>query len=86
MDSILKDLYGAVLDCELDATVCAFNASTIDLCLSVYPWAPFRAHKAAINLHTLLDLRGQLGFGGAVFSYDLSMAGACLCRLNERSA
>jgi hypothetical protein len=42
---------------DLDATVYAFDATTIDLCLSVYPWAPFRAHKAAIKLHTLLDLR-----------------------------
>jgi hypothetical protein len=41
---------------DLDATVYAFDATTIDLCLSVYPWAPFRAHKAAIKLHTLLDL------------------------------
>jgi IS4 transposase len=44
----------------LDATVYAFDATTIDLCLSVYPWAPFRAHKAAIKLHTLLDLRGSI--------------------------
>ena len=45
---------------ELDATVYAFDATTIDLCLSVYPWASFRAHKAAIKLHTLLDLRGSI--------------------------
>jgi hypothetical protein len=45
---------------ELDATVYAFDATTIDLCLSVYPWAPFRAQKAAIKLHTLLDLRGSI--------------------------
>ena len=45
---------------DLDATVYAFDATTIDLCLSVYPWAPFRAHKAAIKLHTLLDLRGSI--------------------------
>jgi hypothetical protein len=49
---------------DLDATVYAFDATTIDLCLSVYPWAPFRAHKAAIKLHALLDLldRGYLDF------------------------
>jgi hypothetical protein len=35
---------------DLDPTVCAFDAMTIDLCLSVYPWAPFRAYKAAIKL------------------------------------
>ena len=45
---------------DLDATVYAFDATTIDLCLSVYPWAPFRANKAAIKLHTLLDLRGSI--------------------------
>jgi hypothetical protein len=44
---------------ELDAAVYAFDASTIDLCLSVFAWAPFRSTKAAIKLHTLLDLRGQ---------------------------
>ncbi len=45
---------------DLAATVYAFDATTIDLCLSVYPWAPFRQHKAAIKLHTLLDLRGSI--------------------------
>ncbi len=45
---------------ELDAAVYAIDASTIDLCLSVFAWAPFRSTKAAINLHTLLDLRGNI--------------------------
>ena len=45
---------------DLDATVYAFDATTIDLCLSVYPWAPFRQAKAAIKLHTLLELRGAI--------------------------
>ena len=45
---------------DLAATVYAFDATTIDLCLSVYPWAPFRQHKAAVKLHTLLDLRGSI--------------------------
>jgi hypothetical protein len=45
---------------ELDATVYAFDASTIDLCLSVFAWAPFRSTKAAIKLHTLLDLHGNI--------------------------
>ena len=48
------------LGVDLDATVYAFDATTIDLCLSVYPWAPFRSAKAAIKLHTLLDLRGSI--------------------------
>ena len=45
---------------ELNNTTYALDATTIDLCLSVFPWAPFRAKKAAIKLHTLLDLRGAI--------------------------
>jgi hypothetical protein len=45
---------------ELDQTVYALDATTIDLCLSVFPWAHFRQTKAAIKLHTLLDLRGNI--------------------------
>jgi hypothetical protein len=44
---------------ELD-TVYALDSSTIDLCLSVFSWAPFRSTKAAVKLHTLLDLRGNI--------------------------
>jgi hypothetical protein len=36
------------------------DATTIDLCLSLFPWAPFRSTKAAVKLHTLLDLRGNI--------------------------
>jgi hypothetical protein len=45
---------------ELSNTVYALDATTIDLCLSVFPWAPFRSTKAAVKLHTLLDLRGAI--------------------------
>lgn len=45
---------------ELDNTVYALDASTIDLCLSLFPWANFRTTKGAIKLHTLLDLRGNI--------------------------
>ena len=45
---------------ELDETVYALDSSTIDLCLSVFPWARFRKTKGAIKLHTLLDLRGDI--------------------------
>jgi hypothetical protein len=45
---------------ELDQTVYALDSTTIDLCLSVFPWAKFRRTKAAIKLHTLLDLRGSI--------------------------
>ena len=45
---------------ELDQTVYALDSTTIDLCLSVFPWALFRKNKGAIKLHTLLDLRGPI--------------------------
>ena len=45
---------------ELDASVYALDSTTIDLCLSLFEWAPFRSTKAAIRLHTLLDLRGAI--------------------------
>ena len=45
---------------ELDQTVYAFDSTTVDLCLSLFPWAQFRRHKSAVKLHTLLDLRGNI--------------------------
>jgi len=45
---------------DLDQTVYALDSTTIDLCLSVFPWATFRQTKGAIKLHTLLDLRGNI--------------------------
>ena len=45
---------------ELKQAVYAFDSTTIDLCLSVFPWAKFRKNKAAVKLHTLLDLRGNI--------------------------
>ena len=45
---------------ELKETVYAFDSTTIDLCLSLFPWAVFRKNKGAIKLHTLLDLRGSI--------------------------
>ena len=48
------------LGVELNDTVYALDSTTIDLCLSVFAWAPFRSTKAAIKLHTLLDLRGPI--------------------------
>ena len=48
------------LGIELDNTVYALDSSTIDLCLSLFDWAPFRSTKAAVKLHTLLDLRGSI--------------------------
>jgi hypothetical protein len=52
----LKEDFGV----ELQNTVYALDATTIDLCLSLFPWAKFRATKAAVKLHTLLDLRGSI--------------------------
>jgi hypothetical protein len=48
------------LNVELDNTVYALDSTTIDLCLSLFPWANFRTTKAAVKLHTLLDLRGAI--------------------------
>jgi Domain of unknown function (DUF4372)/Transposase DDE domain len=45
---------------ELEHTAYAFDSTTIDLCLSLFPWARFRRHKGAVKLHTLLDLRGNI--------------------------
>jgi hypothetical protein len=45
---------------ELDQSVYALDSTTIDLCLSLFPWAQFRKRKAAVKMHTLLDLRGNI--------------------------
>jgi len=56
-----RDLYAnEPLGLCLKKTVYAFDSSTIDLCLSIVPWAKFRRRKAAIKLHTLLDIRGNI--------------------------
>ena len=56
-----RKLYASdALDVGLDNTVYALDSSTVDLCLSLFDWAPFRSTKAAIKLHTLLDLRGAI--------------------------
>ena len=45
---------------DIDETVYALDSTTIDLCLSLFPWAKFRKQKGAIKMHTLLDLRGSI--------------------------
>ena len=56
-----RELYAKEsLDIDLDATVYALDATTIDLCLSLFEWAPFRKTRAAVKMHTLLDLRGAI--------------------------
>ena len=59
--STARELYvGDRFGIELQQTVYALDATTIDLCLSLFPWARFRKHKGAVKLHTLLDLRGNI--------------------------
>ena len=56
-----RELYqGESLAIELDKSLYAFDSTTIDLCLSLFPWATFRKTKAAVKMHTLLDLRGSI--------------------------
>jgi hypothetical protein len=56
-----RQLYvGEDLGLDLSHTLYALDSTTIDLCLSMFPWAPFRTTKAAIKVHTLLDLRGAI--------------------------
>jgi hypothetical protein len=56
-----RTLYAAEdLGLDLSNTVYALDSTTIDLCLALFPWAPFRSTKAAVKMHTLLDLRGSI--------------------------
>ena len=58
---IARPLYAhEAIGADLDATVYALDSTTIDLCLSLFPWARFRRTKAAVKLHTLLNLRGSI--------------------------
>jgi hypothetical protein len=56
-----RDLYrDEPFGVELSETVYAFDSTTIDLCLALFPWGKFRRHKSAVKVHTLLDLRGSI--------------------------
>jgi hypothetical protein len=58
-----RELYaGEPLSVDLKQTVYALDSTTIDLCLSLFPWAKFRRQKGAVKLHTLLDLRGNIPY------------------------
>jgi uncharacterized protein DUF4372/DDE family transposase len=58
---IARPLYASdPIGVDLDQTVYALDSTTIDLCLALFPWARFRKHKAAVKMHTLLDLRGNI--------------------------
>jgi hypothetical protein len=74
---IARPLYAhSELGLELEATAYAFDATTIDLCLSLFPWAKFRRRKAAIKLHTLLEIHSAIPVfiaitGGGVHEVNL---------------
>jgi hypothetical protein len=56
-----RDLYAREpMGVDLDQSLYALDSTTIDLCLSLFPWAKFRRHKAAVKMHTLLDLHGNI--------------------------
>ena len=58
---IARPLYGSdPMGVDLEHSLYALDSTTIDLCLSLFPWAKFRRHKAAVKMHTLLDLRGNI--------------------------
>jgi len=58
---IARPLYAAdPIGVELDHSLYALDSTTIDLCLALFPWAKFRQHKAAVKMHTLLDLHGNI--------------------------
>jgi hypothetical protein len=58
---LARDLYREEsFGVDLSETVYAFDSTTIDLCLSLFPWGKFRRHKSAVKLHTLLDVRGSI--------------------------
>ena len=58
---IARPLYAAdPIGVDLDSSVYALDSTTIDLCLSLFPWAKFRRHKGAVKMHTLLDLHGNI--------------------------
>jgi len=56
-----RELYAhEAMDVDLEETVYALDSTTIDLCLSLFPWAPYERSKAAVKMHTLLDVRGGI--------------------------
>jgi transposase len=59
--AIARPLYASdPMGVDLDHSLYALDSTTIDLCLSLFPWAKFRHHKAAVKMHTLLDLHGNI--------------------------
>ena len=61
MIGIARPLYANdPIGVDLDQSLYALDSTTIDLCLTLFPWARFRKHKAAVKMHTLLDLHGNI--------------------------
>jgi Transposase DDE domain len=61
LTAIARPLYAQdPIGVELNQSLYALDSTTIDLCLSLFPWAKFRQHKAAVKMHTLLDLHGNI--------------------------
>jgi uncharacterized protein DUF4372 len=59
--AIARPLYALdPIGVDLDQSLYVLDSTTIDLCLALFPWAKFRKHKAAVKMHTLLDLRGNI--------------------------
>ena len=59
--AIARPLYALdPIGVDLDQSLYALDSTTIDLCLALFPWAKFRKHKAAVKMHTLLDLHGNI--------------------------
>jgi hypothetical protein len=67
---------GESLGLELEQTVYALDASTIDLCLALFPWARFPRSKGAIKLHTLLDLNGNIPTFLRITAANVTMCGS----------
>ncbi len=84
--AVARPLYaGDPIGVDLDASLYALDSTTIDLCLSLFSWARFRQHKAAIKLHTLLDLLTTNEAGRTTLSGDkVSRRSAPVAKISQR--
>src|SRR5450432_2143489 len=84
--AVARPMYAAdPIGVDLNASLYALDSTTIDLCLSLFSWARFRQHKAAIKLHTLLDLLTTSEAGMATLSPDkLSRGSAPVAKISQR--
>ena len=85
---IARPLYASdPIGVEIDQSLYALDSTTIDLCLALFPWARFRKHKAAVKMHTLLDLHGNIPTLSALqlAKYMTSTSSTRSCRRLVRS-